>query len=59
MHVELREPRPVHFLLAWDAADLVVECLAQDQPRWKTEPDRGRLHRAVFSAVVRELEEAG
>lgn len=49
-------PRPAHFLLAWDAADLVVECLAQDLPRWKDEPDRERMHRAVFTAVVRELE---
>jgi hypothetical protein len=52
------EPKPLYMLLAWDAADLVVECLAQDLPRWKDEPDRERMHRAVFTAIVRELEAA-
>lgn len=50
------EPKPAQVLLAWHAADLVVDELAKDQPRWKDEPDRERMHRAVFTAVVRELE---
>lgn len=49
-------PVPAHFMLAWDAADMVVECLAQDQPRWKDEPDRERMHRAVYRAVIQELD---
>lgn len=54
--MSVQPPRPLYVMLAWDAADKVVEHLAQDQPRWKTEPDRERMHRAVFAAIVHELE---
>jgi hypothetical protein len=50
-------PRPLHVLLAWDAADLVVECLAQDDPRWSSEPAREQMHREVFRTIVRVMDE--
>lgn len=56
--MRVEPPKPQYVMLAWHAADQAVESLAMDLPRWGKDPDRERMHRAVFAAIVHELEVA-